>query len=71
MSSVIDTNLPLAGREQGTKRKHVTSEAGKENLVGAASSKLKTNKRVKVTEASEQVSSSSTVSDFINLKGRN
>ena len=56
MSSVIDTNLPPVGRDQGTKRKPVAPpEGGKENHVGP-SSRAKPNKRVKVTEPTEQVS---------------
>ena len=55
MSSVIDTNLPSVGRDQGTKRKHLTPpEGGKENQVGPGS-RTKPNKRAKVTEATEQV----------------
>lgn len=56
MSSVIDTNLPSVGRDQGTKRKHAAlPEGGKENQVGP-STRPKPNKKVKVTEATEQVS---------------
>ena len=56
MSSVIDTNLPSVGRDQGTKRKHVAlPEGGKENQLGPGS-RAKPSKRVKVTEPTEQVS---------------
>ena len=56
MSSVIDTNLPSVGRDQGTKRKHVAPpEGGKENQVGPGSRAKPNNKRAKVTEATEQV----------------
>jgi hypothetical protein len=56
MSSVIDTNLPSVGRDQGTKRKQgAPPEGGKENQV-SQSSRAKPNKRVRVTEPTEQVS---------------
>ena len=60
MSSVIDTNLPPVGRDQGTKRKYAAPEGGKENQVGQGS-KVKSTKKVKVTEPTKKVRTTDSV----------